>query len=361
MVNIDDELDKIIENREDMIPFPRGRPVADRFLMDDFAADSEPKPKKPYKPKKRDWRAYNLGQTSEKPMMLNIINALVRYLNIKTVARRVGRPPAQISDMIQSCLIKTCCGMSSRRNIGELELAELRRYIDYKPHFNSIINYMNDSAITQYLYEINSKIVELVAPLEKCLAIDSTGISSASQDRWVKVRLDFQKHREYRKLHVVAGVKTHIIAYAIVTDGACADSPQFANLLSGLSPSFKPKAICADAAYLSKENAQIVANMGAKPFIKPRSNIRPKNNGCLVWGNMIKLFVYNLEEFLKYYNLRVQVETTFSALKRKFNPYVKSKKPKAQENEILCKVICYNISVIIHLFFATGLKLDFLD
>ncbi len=39
---------------------------------------------------------------------------------------------------------------------------------------------------------------------------------------------------------------------------------------------------------------------------------------------------------------------TFSAIKKKFGESVKSKNRIAQKNELLCKIICYNITVLIH-------------
>lgn len=56
------------------------------------------------------------------------------------------------------------------------------------------------------------------------------------------------------------------------------------------------------------------------------------------------------------YHKRSNVESTFSMLKRKFGAYVRSKKPVAQTNEILCKVLYHNLSVLVHSIYELGLE-----
>ena len=47
------------------------------------------------------------------------------------------------------------------------------------------------------------------------------------------------------------------------------------------------------------------------------------------------------------YHKRSNIESTFSAIKRKFGADVVSKNPTAMENEVLCKIICHNITCLI--------------
>jgi len=50
-----------------------------------------------------------------------------------------------------------------------------------------------------------------------------------------------------------------------------------------------------------------------------------------------------------------EVEAAFSALKRKFGENIRSKNPVAQVNEVLCKLIAYNLTVIVHEMFENGI------
>jgi hypothetical protein len=53
------------------------------------------------------------------------------------------------------------------------------------------------------------------------------------------------------------------------------------------------------------------------------------------------------------------VESVFSALKRKFGENVRSRTQVAQVNEILCKLIAYNLTVVVHEMFENGIAPTF--
>ena len=53
------------------------------------------------------------------------------------------------------------------------------------------------------------------------------------------------------------------------------------------------------------------------------------------------------------------VETTMAMIKTKFGANVKSKTGTAQVNEVLCKVLCHNICVLIQSFYELGIETDF--
>ena len=48
------------------------------------------------------------------------------------------------------------------------------------------------------------------------------------------------------------------------------------------------------------------------------------------------------------------------AIKQKFGETLKSKHWTAQVNELLCKIIAYNITVLIHEMFNSNIKPDFI-
>ena len=77
------------------------------------------------------------------------------------------------------------------------------------------------------------------------------------------------------------------------------------------------------------------------------------------WYRMMRWYIINEPLFRKHYHKRSNVETTFSMIKRKFTSYTLSKEHKGQINEILLKVVCQNISVLIHAIFELGIETDF--
>jgi hypothetical protein len=62
------------------------------------------------------------------------------------------------------------------------------------------------------------------------------------------------------------------------------------------------------------------------------------------------------EDFLKKYHPRSNVESTFSAIKRKFGDSVRSKTDTAMKNEVLCKILAHNVCVCIAEWYALGIE-----
>jgi len=58
---------------------------------------------------------------------------------------------------------------------------------------------------------------------------------------------------------------------------------------------------------------------------------------------------------LKAYHKRSNVESTFSAIKRVFGDFVRSKNKTAQVNEVLLKILCNNIRQSIFAMFELGI------
>jgi len=50
---------------------------------------------------------------------------------------------------------------------------------------------------------------------------------------------------------------------------------------------------------------------------------------------------------MQHYHKRSNVESTFSAIKRKFGDSIRSRTENAMVNEALCKILCHNICCLI--------------
>jgi transposase len=66
-----------------------------------------------------------------------------------------------------------------------------------------------------------------------------------------------------------------------------------------------------------------------------------------LFEKMFHFFQFQREEFLAHYHQRSNVESTFSAVKRKFGDSVRSKTDTAMINEVLCKLLCHNLCCLI--------------
>jgi transposase len=101
----------------------------------------------------------------------------------------------------------------------------------------------------------------------------------------------------------------------------------------------------------------LIDNHGAAPYIPFKSNSKARNGS--VRKKMYYLFVLKNDEFLEHYHKRSNAESTVQMIKSKFGDFVRSKTWTAQVNEVLCKIICHNICVVIQEMHESGIEPNF--
>lgn len=99
------------------------------------------------------------------------------------------------------------------------------------------------------------------------------------------------------------------------------------------------------SAYASGENYEGIAALGGTGFFAFKSNTTGGIGG--LFEKMFHYFQFQKDEFLKHYHQRSNVESTFSAVKRKFGDSVRSKTDVAMKNEVLCKLLAHNLTCLI--------------
>lgn len=321
-----------------------------------FWVEHPVKEKKSYS---QDWHSYNLSQTSEKLMAMSILNELCQYVGLKEEVRR-GRPRLNVREMIYSMGLLIYNGKSSRRTISELYISKEKGYISQIPHFNTILNYFNNKELKQKLIQLITLASLPLKSVEQDFAVDSTGFTTSVFGRWFEQRTrQRENHRLWRKAHVMSGVKTNIITSIIVAQGTTADTVMFPELVDQTSKNFELREVSADLAYSSRKNLEAVSQKGGIAFIPFKKNATGKSKGTMLWRTMFKYFQENYDEYMLHYHKRSNVETVFSMIKRKFGNHLRCKNPVAQDNEILCKVLCHNIVVLIHELFELGIDISF--
>jgi transposase len=87
--------------------------------------------------------------------------------------------------------------------------------------------------------------------------------------------------------------------------------------------------------------------------------INSQGEGSAAWRRMWGLFMYKQPEFLAHYHRRSNVESTFGAVKAKFGASLRSKNFTAQVNEVLCKSLCFNLSMLVHAMFELNITPEF--
>lgn len=73
----------------------------------------------------------------------------------------------------------------------------------------------------------------------------------------------------------------------------------------------------------------------------------------------LQIFMYKNDEFCEHYHKRSNVETCFHMIKTKFEERLRSKSQLAQTNELLLKILCHNICVVIQEICELGIKAEF--
>jgi transposase len=156
-------------------------------------------------------------------------------------------------------------------------------------------------------------------------------------------------------------VKTNVVAAVAITDAYSNDSPHFGPLVKKTAEGFAINEVSADLAYSSRANLQTVANAGGKAYIPFKKNATGRMKGSTLWAKMFHYFQLNRDEFMNHYHKRSNIEATNAAIKRKFGETLKSKNPVAQVNELLAKIIAYNLTVVIHEMYENGIQPEFLQ
>src|SRR5439155_7813842 len=188
--------------------------------------------------------------------------------------------------------------------------------------------------------------------IETDYAADSTGFGMSRSFHYYGARYGGGDptglhRRDWLKLHAMTGCRTNVITSVEVTDRHGADTTQFRPLLTDTARNFNVFRVYADGAYSSSKNLEAVEAVGARPFI-PFSTQATGEHGTETWRRLFHLFSLKREAFLAVYHQRSNVESTLSALKRKFGDRIRSKTPVAQVNELLLKVLAYNLCCVVH-------------
>lgn len=304
------------------------------------------------------WAAYNASQIHEREYVERLLTALCAGIPQPARKPGPGRKPLRLADLVFAVILKVFLAMSNRRAQSDLRESAARGNLGTVGHFNAISKFLADPASTAIL---TSLIEESAAPLcaieNGQYAIDSSGFSTVSYDRWFD-----QKHGKLHaqhpwvKLHVMCGTVTHAITSARVTSEA--DCPQLPALLANTMKHHDVHEVSADKAYSSVENHNVLEAFGVEAFIPFKVNA-VVNAKAPVWSRHLVEFTLNQERFLPHYHRRSNVETVFAMIKARFGAAVASRLPTAQVNEVLAMCVAHNLCCLVKAIFTAGIAPTF--
>lgn len=307
---------------------------------------------------KQNWPAYEAAQKEEKARVQLLLRSLCD--GVVQPPQEKGRPRLLVADLVYSAAMKVYTTMSGRRATTDVRACAREGLIGHAPAHNSISKFIDDPAMTPLLTWLLKESSKPLREIEIDLAADATGFATSTYARWYDHKYGQDKRvQRWVKAHAMVGVKTHVITALKVTEGHENDCPQFTNLLSATTSSgFKPKEVSGDKAYLSNENLMAIEAAGATPLIPMKSNSSPTGESE-AWQRLFHHFACNRREFLAAYHKRSNVESVFSAVKRKFGGSVRSKLLAAQFNEVVLKCLCFNLTMLVHAIHELGVEPKF--
>lgn len=313
----------------------------------------------PRKTYSQDWPAYNRAQCEEKERVQILLRGLCDGI-VQPAAKRTGRPAARLDDVIYGAAMKVYTTMSGRRATTDLRECEARGYVDHAPAYNTLFKFMERPELKPLLTALVEESAAPLRAVETALAADATGFATSTYACWFDHKYGQDKRvQRWVKAHAMVGTKTHVITAVTVTEGHENDCPQFATLLDATTAKgWRPAEVSADKAYLSNDNLAAIEAAGAVPYIPFKSNSSPTGN-TEAWQRLYHHFAGHRREFLAAYHKRSNVESVFSAVKRKFGGSVRSKLPAAQFNEVLLKCLCFNLSMLVHAIHELGVEPTF--
>ncbi len=220
--------------------------------------------------------------------------------------------------------------------------------------------YTQNPAYTQIMTDLVAKSASPLAAVETNFAVDSSGFSTSRFIRWYDEKYGCERKKaHWVKAHIACGVKTNCVTAVRVLDKDSADCPQFKPLMQETAETFEVNEASADKAYVSQESFETVADMGGTAYIPFKSSSTGAAGG--LFEKMFHYFNFKRDEYLAHYHKRSNVESTFSAIKRKFGDSVRSVTDAAIVNEVLAKIICHNLCCLIQEQEELGIAPVFLD
>jgi transposase len=303
------------------------------------------------------WQAYNTSQVYEGELFETLLWELCN--TVPQPPQTNGRPRFPLSDMLYGMGLKVYSTLSTRRAMSGIRNAVSAGRMCKEPSFSTPIRYFERPEVTPVLRQLIQQSALPLRDLEVDFAQDSSGFASTAYNRWFDHKWGTAKKEvRWTKLHIMVGVQSNIVTVADATPSQSADSPYLPGFVRATAEHFHIREVSADAAYSSRQNLHAVVDAGGVPYIDFKKVAKARAKGSKpdeLWAQMYHMFTLNTAEFKRHYHKRSNVETTFHMIKSKFSDKVRAKTDTAQVNEVLMKVLCHNVCVLIRAMHVLGI------
>lgn len=309
-----------------------------------------------------DWSKYDEAQLHEINDMLlmirDITDAAAVRLGIKGAKfEGPGRPPYPPEDLAKAILMQQYFCVGNRTTAGFVLLFQEKMRIKRAFSYKTVERAYDDPIVTRILYEAFKMTQEPVKDKEHCFSIDGTGLPTSMLQNWNRDKDDGKKVHGFEKMIAMVGTTYKLISAVAFPDSPMAnESPFFAPLLEKTAGIYSSiELVCADRGHLSRENCQLVADLGAVPRIYPKEGITLKRKGHWAWTEMLLEFIEDPQEWLRDYHAHSISETVNSTLKRDFPIPLRKRILQRRKKEAFSRAIDYNTKRLCYLRYLKGL------
>jgi hypothetical protein len=156
--------------------------------------------------------------------------------------------------------------------MSDLRDAHAKGYLRTVPHFNSILNYLDNPVLTPILRALITESSLPLKVVEADFAVDSSGFTTSRFIRWVdhKYGVVRQQHA-WVKVHLMCGVKTNVVTAVEIREKDASDTKLLPDLVDATAAHFDMREVSADKGYSSVNNVNLIASHGAMPYIAFKS------------------------------------------------------------------------------------------
>ena len=253
------------------------------------------------------------------------IKRLLKNLKLPEFLHRFGPKTYNLEDHISGLLIMQVCQLSLRR------VQKFANLFGQKcPSYSALCKSRKRIPIKLW-----QKLLTLTAGLSSGkVAIDGTGFSKTDPSFHYLKRIDGINPRTYTKLSALLDLETKKFLMMRIRTSPRHDMQDVKYLLKRVSD---VKRFYGDSGYDAEWLHEQCYWSGIQTYIPPRRNVRLRKFRKKQMKNWDK----------KEYNLRSNVESGFSAIKRKYGDAVRAKRIEGMRAEILLKGIAHNLELIV--------------
>ncbi|KXB01523.1 hypothetical protein AKJ44_02455 [candidate division MSBL1 archaeon SCGC-AAA261F17] len=315
-----------------------------------------------------NWSKYDEAQVNELKDMLafigDVVDGAVLRLGLDE-ANKVGRgrPPYPAEDLAKGILLQQYFEVSNRVAVGFVDIFKEKLRIERTYSYKTLERAYENPKVLMILREVFRMIQQPIRDKEYSFAPDGTGIPTSLKVNWSRDSVDDGYQYEFLKMIPIIGTTYHLISAVEFPDNPAAhESPYFKPLLEETAANYSSiEGVSGDAAYLSRDNCDLVASVGGKPRFYPKEGITLKMRGSLgAWTDMLLDFIDDPQQWLRDYYSRSNAESVFSAFKRKFLAPLRKFLHFRRKAEAFTRVCDYNLRRVSRLRRMEGLKVPWI-